>query len=397
MKIVKIETIRIKTFPNLLWVKLHSNEGLIGLGETFYGVGPVEKHIHEIIAFYLLGKDFSLIEMHQSNLIGYLGFKGTSAEMRARSAVDIALWDLWGKSINQPIHKMLGGKVRDKIRVYNTCAGSDYIKNEPTQSTNNFGLKKSGLYEDLDGFLHRADELAHSLLEMDISAMKIWPFDYAAEESFGHYISNTDLKKALVPFQKIRKSLGDKMDIMAELHSMWNRPEAVKISRALEEYKPFWIEDPVKMDQLSSLDKVANSTINPIAAGETLGGSADYKSLIEMNCLSLIILDVSWGGGFSEARRIADMAETSHVPVAFHDCTGPVALTASIHLALSTKNCYIQEIVRAFYFGWYKELVDCLPPLNNGFITAPDGDGLGISLLTDVTKRKDCKIMESKI
>ncbi len=397
MKIIKIETIRLKKLPNLLWVKLYTDEGIVGLGETFYGVGAVEKHIHEIIAPYLLGKESTLIEMHYPNFIGYLGFSGTSSEMRARSAVDIALWDLWGKFIKQPIYKILGGKVRDKIRVYNTCAGSDYIKNQPTQSTKNFGLNKTGIYEDLDSFLNQADELAHSLLEMNISAMKIWPFDYAAEKSFGHYISNDDLTKALEPFQKIRKSLGDKVDIMAELHSMWNRPEAVKICRALEDFHPLWIEDPVKMDHLSSLKKVSNSTISPIAAGETLGGSADYRLLIEMDCLSLIILDVSWGGGVSEARRVANMADSWHVPVAFHDCTGPVALTANVHLALSTKNCYIQEIVRAFYYGWYTELVDCLPPLKNGFIEAPEGFGLGISLINDVTKRKDCTLMESKI
>jgi len=396
MKVTAIETIRLEEFPNLLWVHIHTDEGLTGLGETFYGPGSAEAHIHEVIAPYLVGQDPLKIERHQAHLIGYLGFVGASAEMRGRSAVDLALWDLWGQATNQPIHQLLGGAVRESIRVYNTCAGYRYVRQHPTQGTANFGLdSREGPYEDLDAFLHRADELAHSLLEMGITGMKIWPFDYTAEASNGQYISTPDLKKALEPFEKIRKAVGDKMDVMAELHSLWNQPMAVKICRALEPYNPLWVEDPVIMDHLHSLQEVARSTTVPIAVGETRGGRADFRSLLEMEALSLIILDLSWCGGLSEARKVAAMAEAWHVPVAFHDCTGPVVLTASTHLALNTRNCFIQEIVRAFYYGWYGQLVTDLPPIENGMIRAPDAPGLGLKLLPEVLKRKDCHIRRS--
>ncbi|MEM7537825.1 MAG: mandelate racemase/muconate lactonizing enzyme family protein, partial [Chloroflexota bacterium] len=118
MKVTAIETIRVEEFPNLLWVHVHTDEGLIGLGETFYGPGAAEAHIHETIAPYLLGQDPLLIDRHQAHLVGYVGFVGSSAEMRGRSAIDIALWDLWGQATNQPIHQLLGGAVRDEIRVY---------------------------------------------------------------------------------------------------------------------------------------------------------------------------------------------------------------------------------------------------------------------------------------
>jgi L-alanine-DL-glutamate epimerase-like enolase superfamily enzyme len=397
MKITAIETIRIEEFPNLLWVHIYTNEGLIGLGETFYGPHSAEAHIHQIIAPYLLGQDPLKIDRHQAHLIGYVGFVGSSAEMRGRSAVDIALWDLWGQATHQPIHQLLGGSVRDSIRVYNTCAGYRYVRNRPTQGTANFGLEASeGPYEDLDAFLNRADELAYSLLDMGITGMKIWPFDYAAEASNGQYISAADLKKALEPFEKIRKAVGDKMDVMAELHSLWNRPMAVKIARALEPYDPLWVEDPVFMDHLHSLEEVARSTTVPIAVGETRGGRADFRYLLEMEALSLIILDLSWCGGLSEARKIAAMAEAWHVPVAFHDCTGPVVLTASTHLALNTRNCFIQEIVRAFYYGWYGQLVTDLPPIEKGMIRPPQAPGLGLKLLPEVLKRKDCHVRRSE-
>ena len=396
MKINAIETIHIEEFPNLLWVHVHTDEGLIGLGETFFGPGAAEAHIHETIAPILLGQDPKLIGRHHSKLIGYVGFAGTSAEQRGRSAIDIALWDIWGKATNQPIHQLLGGAVRDDIRVYNTCAGYRYVRKSSGQGTENFGLSvQEGPYEDLDAFLNQADDLAHSLLEMGIDGMKIWPFDYAAESSNGHHISALDLNKALEPFAKIRNAVGDKMDVMAELHALWDRPNAVKISRALEQFNPYWVEDPVFMDHLGSLDRVARSTTAPIAVGETRGGVADYRYLLELDSLSLIIMDIAWCGGLTEAKKVAGMAEAWHVPVAFHDCTGPVALTASTHLALASKNCEIQEVVRAFYYGWYGELMTNLPPINKGRISAPEGGGLGIQLQPDVLKRADCHIRRS--
>ena len=123
MKISAIETVRIEEFPNLLWVHVSTDDGLVGLGETFFGPGAVEAHIHETIAPILLGQDPRLITRYHSKLIGYVGFAGSSAEQRGRSAIDIALWDIWGKATNQPIHQLLGGAVRNDIRVYNTCAG----------------------------------------------------------------------------------------------------------------------------------------------------------------------------------------------------------------------------------------------------------------------------------
>ena len=395
MKVSGIDTIRIEEFPNLLLVEIKTDDGLVGLGETFYGPASAEAHIHEIIAPYLIGKDPLNIEFHQKHLIGYTGFIGASAERRGSSSIDIALWDIWGQATAQPIYALLGGKVRENIRVYNTCAGSHYIRKLPIQGTKNFGLNNNGNYEDLEAFLKTPVDLAHSLLDSGITAMKIWPFDFAAEKSQGQYISCEDMKIALEPFEKIRKALGDKIDIMAELHSMWNKPQAINICRELENYNPLWIEDPVFMDHLSSLKEVCNATLAPISVGETRGGRADYRSLLELNSLSQIIMDISWGGGLSEANKVSSMAEVWHIPIAFHDCTGPITLTASTHLALANSNCHIQEMVRAFYYGWYSDLVTNLPPVENGFITVPNGNGLGLSLQKDVYNRKDSHIKTS--
>jgi L-alanine-DL-glutamate epimerase-like enolase superfamily enzyme len=391
MKVTAIETTRLDAFPNILWTRVHTDEGLSGLGETFYGSHSAEAHVHQMIAPYLIGKDPRNIERHQAHLTGYVGFSGASAETRGRSSVDIALWDLFGKSVNLPLCDLLGGRVRDDIRVYNTCAGYSYVQTRPTQGTDNFGLNaKKGQYEDLQGFLERADEVALSLLEMGIDAMKIWPFDYAAERCGGNYISSADLKQALGPFEKIRRAVGDRMDVMCELHSLWNRPQATRIARALEPYDPLWVEDPVVMDHMDAIGEVARATRSPIAVGETRGMAADYRYLLDLNALSMVIMDMAWCGGVSEARKIAAMAQTYKVPVAFHDCTGPVVLTASTHLALHVPNCHLQEIVRAFYYGWYADVVTGLPPIAGGRITVPDAPGIGIDLLPDLHLRADC-------
>ena len=312
--------------------------------------------------------------------------------MRGGSAVEIALWDVWGQFVNQPIYQLLGGASRDSVRVYNTCAGYQYVRKAPAQTTANFGLdSQSGPYEDLQGFLHRADEVALSLLEMGINAMKIWPFDFAAEASGGHYISNQDLKQAIEPFAKIRAAVGDKMEIMAELHSLWNVPMAKRIAQALEEFDLTWIEDPVRMDDPKQAAAICDAVKTPIAGGELLGQQYQYRQLLDQAAMGVVIMDLVWGGGLSEGRKVASLCASQGVPFAAHDCTGPVALTASTHLALHAPNMFIQEVVRAFYYGWYGELVTELPPMDQGFIKAPPGAGLGIKLNPDITARKDAR------
>jgi len=395
MKVSAVETVRLGEFPNVLWVRVHTDEGLVGLGETFYAVAPVEAQIHETCAAYLLGKDPLEIERHSHNFLhGYLGFKSVGVEIRAASAIDIALWDLFGKTTGQPLYQLLGGRCRDRIRVYNTCAGYRYVRAKPVQTTANWGLPTGGTpagrpYEDLDAFLHRADELALSLQSEGYTGMKIWPFDEYAESSNGTRIAPGDLKKALAPFEKIRRAVGDDMDIHVEFHSLWDLPTAIEIAQALAPYRPYWFEDPIKMTNLDALADYRRRTNVRVTASETLGTRWGFRELFERQATSVAMLDIAWCGGISEAKKIATMAEAYHLPIAPHDCTGPVVLTASVHLALNSPNALVQEVVRAFYSDWYRELVTALPPLERGFITAPAGPGLGVDLVPDLVRRPD--------
>jgi L-alanine-DL-glutamate epimerase-like enolase superfamily enzyme len=216
--------------------------------------------------------------------------------------------------------------------------------------------------------------------------MKIWPFDHAAEKTRGSYISAADLKSALEPFEMIRKAVGDRMDIMVEFHSMWQLLPAMRIARALAPFDTFWHEDPIRMDSLASLKRYAEASTAPICASETLGSRWAFRDLLETGVAGVIMLDISWCGGLSEARKIAAMAEAWHLPVAPHDCTGPVVLAASTHLSLNAPNALVQESVRAFYNSWYRDLVTALPEVKSGMITVPQGPGLGMELNPDLGK-----------
>jgi galactonate dehydratase len=397
MKITALETIRLAEFANLLWLKVHTSEGITGLGETFFFPATVEAYVHEALAPKLIGRDPRQIDKISKDLTGYLGFRSTGAEMRGNSALDIALWDIQGKATGQPIAQLLGGLSRERIRIYNTCAGTGYMRDNLGQTSTNWGLGGQARdYDDLNGFLRRADELAEDLLSDGITAMKIWPFDLAAEANDGVDISNAELKRALEPFEKIRRAVGDKMDVMVEFHSLWQLLPAMRIARALAPFDTKWHEDPIKMDSLSSLKRYAEASTAPICASETLASRWAFRDLFETGVAGVVMLDLSWCGGLSEAKKIATMAETWHLPVAPHDCTGPVVLCASTHLSLNAPNALIQETVRAYYRTWYRDLVTALPPITDGHITIPAGPGLGMDLAPDLTKRFTATVRVSK-
>jgi galactonate dehydratase len=393
MQITRIETIRLNEFPNLLWLHVHTDQGLIGLGETFFGPRAVEAYIHETVVPLLLGKPALQIDRHAHLLQNqYLGFSGSGVEMRAASAVDIALWDLYGQATGQPLYQCLGGLSHERVRIYNTCAGYRYIRAATGQRTDNWGVDAaSGPYEDLDAFLQRADELAHSLLEQGITAMKIWPFDGAAEASGGRFISAADLDRAMEPFRKIRMSAGRKMDVMAELHSLWTPPAAETVLRALAEFAPFWVEDPIKMVNADLLARLRARTNVPICASETLATRRAFREFLQADALDVVMLDLSWCGGVGEAKKIATLAEAWGRPVAPHDCTGPVVMTASVHLSLNCPNTLVQETVRAFTSGWYQEVMTDLPDIRDGFVYPSGRPGLGTALQPDRLAMADCE------
>jgi len=402
MRITAVETVQVEEWPHLVWVRVHTDAGPIGLGETSYHTEAVAGYIHEVAAPYLVGKDPTRIDLHHrtltKSLMALVAYRGSGAEIRAIAALDIALWDILGQIAGLPIHTLLGGLSRDEIRVYKTCNGyRPGWKRRPGDPGDGYWRllpagRPEGPYEDLEGFINRPEELAHSLLAEGIGAMKIYPFNAAAEASGGLHVSAADLRLALEPLRRIRAAVGDRIDVMIDFHSLWNLPQARRIARALEEFEPYWLEDPVKMDNVDVLADYAATTRLTVCGSETLGTRAEFREVIERRAVGIAMFDAAWVGGISEARKIAAMAETHHLPVAPHDATGPVTLIAGNHVVMNAPNGLVQEIVRSYYTTWYRDIVTDLPPIENGMMRPLSGPGLGTRLQVDLLRRRDTRI-----
>jgi len=313
--------------------------------------------------------------------------------MRALSALDIALWDLLGQAAGMPLYQMLGGASHDRMPVYNTCAGPVYARSLDRAE----GVGQAGVYEDLDAFMTRADELAEELLSEGIKGMKIWPFDPFAAATGGQRIGLADLETGLEPFRRIRKAVGNRMEVMVEGHGHWSLPAAKRIARAVEEFEPLWIEDLMRPDNIDALVELRRSTRTPMLVSEMLQTRYAYRPMLEAGAVDIVMVDPAWCGGISEARKIGHMAETHSLPVTFHDCAGPINLFAGLHLAINAPNAMYQETVRAFIRTFYPDLVTNNIDMRDGYAELPVGPGLGTALLPDITGRADATVVTSSL
>jgi galactonate dehydratase len=381
MKITAVETIYLSRGITVhagaiqyLWVRIHTDEGLIGLGETYPNAEAEAAIVHSRLAAVLLGRDPSCIDKLWADMflaVSYSGWAG--AEMRAISAVDIALWDLMGKATNQPIYKMLGGESRQSIRVYNTCYDRVDFNREPVQ-------------------------LARELLASKVRAMKIWPFDSIAKENGGNYISTEQLKRAIEPLRLIREEFGESIEVAIEFHGFWNLPSAIRIAGALEPYRPMWLEEILPQDNLAAYAELAQSTFLPLCVSERLMTRWGFRELLENRAASIIMPDVAWCGGISETKKIATMAETYYLPVAPHNCGGPILHFATAHVAANVTNLFIMESVRRHYKEEYEGLVtSTLGPEASGDLPLPPGPGLGVELSAKVLLSKDATVKRSSL
>ena len=381
MRITSVETIRPAIQSNLLFVRLTSDTGETGLGEAFFGARAVEAYIHETAARTVLAIEDITPEGAAIALRPYLGFQGAGVEVRGNAAIDLALWDLLGKASGLSLAQLLGGPVKRELRTYNTCAGADYVRTTTRQNSQNWGTGRDASdWEDLDAFLTRPGELATDLLAEGITGMKVWPFDRAAERTNGTAISVAEMDAALGIVGAIRDAVGDRMDLMIELHGLWQVAPAVSIMRELAPFRPFWVEDPLRPDAVDAYADLRRRVDVPIAAGETATGRRGFLPLLQAGVLDYATVDVQWSGGVTEARKVASLADAFGVPIAPHDCTGPATLAACAHLAASQPNGLIQETVRAFLRTWYQELVDGLPEIDGDTLTISDAPGHGVRL-----------------
>ncbi len=360
LKITKLEAVRFKN-GHWTWIKLYTNQGIVGVGET-YPLTNAQMGAVRDLAEMLIGKDPRNIEGIWEDLYRRAAFNITGgAEMRIISAVNIAQWDILGQYLNAPVYQLLGGKVNDKIRVYNTTAGINEWTNE----------------KDIE-------KVVRFLLDRGVTAMKIWPYDPTARKNNGSYISPNELEQNLDWVKRIRDTAGMDMEIAMEFHAYWNLPCAQRIARSLEPYQVMWLEDIMLPDNVQAYATLAAETPLSVCVSERLATRYPYLELLQAGACDIAMYDVTWCGGITSAKKISDLADTFMVPSAPHTYGGPVLWYASMHVAASLTNLFIMESGYNFYNDKYPDYLTEVVVPENGWVTPPNAPGLGLKIKENI-------------
>jgi galactonate dehydratase len=371
LKITKIEAVRFRSDlhlvpgiePNWTWVRLHTDKGIVGLGESYPGYDAHRGALKEL-APLILGKDATNIERLWQDLFYHISYQPWGgADTRMLTAINIAQWDILGKAAGLPVYKLLGGKAQEKLLVYNTMNGWPI----------------SGMREHTE-----PEKLTEFLLARGIKGIKIYPYDRGPVNAYakhgGTFITRQELRESLDPIERIRKTAGDGIEIALDLSSKWNLPCSLQIAHSLEPYGIMWIEDAMLPDDLVAYASLAKETSIPICNSERLATRFRFREMFELRAVDVVMYDVTWCGGISEAKKISDMADTYKIPTAPHTGGGPILWYSSIHTATSLTNFYIMESVYHLYNDLYPHFLKNVPVPVNGYVTAPELPGLGLEV-----------------
>ncbi|NOU96597.1 galactonate dehydratase [Paenibacillus sp. LMG 31456] len=356
MKITKLELIHVR--PRWLFLKVHTDEGLVGYGEPIVEgrAKTVETAIHELES-YLIGEDPLKIEHHWQAMYRGAFYRGGPILVSAISGIEQALWDIKGKFYNMPVYEMLGGVCRNKIRMYAHCHGNtveDSVRTALRRKEQGFTAIKIGL----DAPVQIVDNLAY-------------------------------LERQVERLASIRKAVGKEMDIAIDFHGRVSPAMAIRLAAAFEPYYPMFIEEPCLPENVDQMVKISQSTTIPIATGERLFTKWGFRELIEKGAVAIVQPDLCHAGGIFESKKIAAMAESHYGAVAPHNPLGPISLAACLQLDTCTPNFLIQEHPTIddqsdLGVGFLKKPFQ----IENGYIQIPEGPGLGIEIDEEALKEK---------
>tara|TARA_Y100000817_G_scaffold78598_2_gene60525 strand:+ start:683 stop:1840 length:1158 start_codon:yes stop_codon:yes gene_type:complete len=352
---------------NWLVIKLNTdNPKLFGLGDA--SAMEDENEVKSIISSwtekYLSGKDPLESEVLWTNLYHDPHARGGRLATTSLSGIDIALWDIKGKILKEPVWKLLGGSFREKIRVY----ANGWYTNPGTPKLN-------------------AEE-AKKVVDMGYTALKFDPFG----QNNYYKISLEELDIAEKRVESVRKSVGDNIDILIEAHAKFNVMNAIKIGKKLEKYNPLWYEEPVSEERISELLEVRRKVNIPIATGERLYTKFPFSEIVDKHAADVLQPDIANAGGITELKKISAIAEAKHITMAPHNVCSPVGAIAEMHLDKSIVNFEIQEYHAEFYTEHYFSVFHGFPRQSDGYIELSDKPGLGLEInYEEITKHPPLK------
>lgn len=362
MKITDIRTIFVDRY---LFVQVYTDEGIVGLGESgAWGYLEASAGAVETFKRYLIDQNPLLIEHHWQYLYRWTHFRG-AAIMGALSAIDIALWDIAGKYFGVPVYQLLGGKTRDKARVYYHVFGD--TKEKLIQGCREAKAQGFTAVGHLTPFL---DE-DHSV-----------PF-------FKTHVDK--IRDAIETVAAYRDAVGREVDLCIEIHRRLTPAEAIVLARGIEEFHPFFYEDPILPDNFDAMALVANNIHIPIATGERLHTIHEFQALLSRGAVQYVRPDVCMVGGLTHAKKIAALAEAHHVGVVPHNPLSPVSTAACIQLAACIPNFALQEYPIGEDVPPKSEIVKSSLRTENGYILIPDAPGIGVELAEDAAEKHPYK------
>jgi L-alanine-DL-glutamate epimerase-like enolase superfamily enzyme len=346
------------------WVRLHTDRGLIGTGETYPfhqgEIGALKDYTR-----LLIGKDPRDLDGIWRSFYHAMSMRNAGgADMRILSAVNMAQLDLLGQASGLPLYRLLGGKTRDRVRVYNTT--TDY-----------WAINGTRMGRD-------TVKIVDFLLERGITAMKIYPFD--ADD---HYLSNEELDRGLKWIRDIRDHAGNRMDICVDAWGRFDFPSALRIAKALEPFNIMYFEDAMLGTNARAYSRLARETSVPVCMSETLATRYEYREFFELEACDIVMYDVTWCGGPSEAKRISDMADAYFLPTSPHTCGGPLLYMCSAHLCATLPNFLIMESNYWKYTHQFPYFVSNVPVPKDGHVVPTDAPGIGAAIKPEIFKRGD--------
>ena len=372
MKITDIKVTPSLGRANRNWALIHifTDEGIVGLGEWMSGssLGQLKNA--------LIGEDPRNINKLHRDLLWQMGGRG--------AGVEIALWDIKGKAVGEPMHALLGGKLRDSIRMYCDChSGAFWTAEDYARRWRE--VRETGELDpvyDPDAYVAQANRVVaagFNAIKFDVDVANPWKLDV-----YDRSISRREHEHIITILEKVRAAIGPYIDLSVDLHGSFNLADALRICKDVEHLDLLWLEDPIRWEwgNVDALAKICRQTETPICTGEIFHGAKMFRELMEKQACDMLEPDIPRSGGAIEIRRIAELAEMHHMTIAPHNMASTVTAIASAHICCTIPNFLALEYHSSNIPLW-STMLDMKDPIQEGYITVPDGPGLGVELDED--------------
>jgi galactonate dehydratase len=358
MRIIEVRPLVLgAAWRNLTFVVMRTDDGLEGVGEVrmINHTSALLGYLEEAVPTHVLGADPFAFEALARRMIRDDYARAGQIAMSALAVLEIACWDIVGKALGQPVYRLLGGPIRERIATY--ANGWYTVERTPEE-------------------FHAA---ARRALAKGYRGLKLDPFATAWQE-----LEAPELRRAVALVEAVRDAVGPDGEVFVEMHGRFTPAQAIGIARELEPYRPGWIEEPVPPDNVAALATVARAVRLPVATGERIHVRHEFREVFESRAADIVQPDVTMMGGILETRKLATWAESYYVMVAPHNVGGPVSTAAALHLAAATPNFKILEHFNDFVDPFVRDAAAGLPAVTDGSFPLPEGPGLGIHLDEDV-------------